>query len=138
MVKSLWVLCLVMCASSCRLPDELLEDVNARILVVGVDDDEIVAIDVADASRRSLPPTDGVVDLFLRLPAGRHEGDITVVRIIGDDGDNDDPDGDNDDDEQPQRCGTFTITVTDDDLTAIAITVDDLPRCEDDDHDRDR
>ena len=123
-------------AFGCLTDDDLLKRVTAKVLVIGVDDDEVVALDIGDLPPlRSQAPNDGVVEMALILPPGTYTGSIATVRITNDDGDGDDPDNDGDD--VPVRCGTFDLTVVEGDVAVKGIIVDDLPRCGPDDDDGD-
>jgi hypothetical protein len=107
---------------ACRDPEELLETVNAVVLVVGADDRDIVTIAVGGETRRASPDEDGVIEFKLALPEGSYTGTVRVER------------NDNDDDDDA-RCGAFSLTVVEGAVDSAGVIADDLEKCEDDDDD---
>ena len=109
----------VMGAAACRSAEELRAQVTLTLVVVGVEDDELVEIVVADETRRARP-ADDLVTFVLALEPGDHDGAITVFGV------EDEDDGVR---LEPRRCGTFAVTV-DDEPTATGIVADQLARCD--------
>ncbi len=109
-------------ASGCPLlagPELLLDDVNAKLIVLDVDEQRSVAVDVAGELRRSEPREErGNVELDFVLDVGVHEGTVVIVR--------DDQGG------EPDRCGTFSFDVTAGAVDVVVVDAGDLARCDDD------
>jgi hypothetical protein len=100
---------------ACRSPDDLQNQINARVLVVQVEDDELVQLDIDDDEPREASATDGVVTFEMVLTLGAHAGQVTLLKAHGDR-------------VEPDRCGPIAFTV-DADGVAVAVVARDLPSC---------
>ncbi len=117
-------------AAGCRDPAELSGAVTANVFVVGVDDGEVVEIEVEGLRLQAQPnPGDNLVGFALSLAVGEYDGLVTVFESTDDDGVL----------LRPRDCGAFTITVDDGDdagaPAALAIVADDLAECDEVDED---
>ena len=111
--------------AACRGPEELVASVSARVFVVGVAAENVVQLVVDGNDVRGAPAAgSNVVSFSLALAAGRHDGQVTVLRLEDDDGERV---------ARAERCGSFTIVVDDDGVpTELAIVVDVLEDCDED------
>ncbi len=123
---SVSLLALALLGSGCRTTDELVDEVNAIVVVVGVDDDQAVTLRVDDKVVASTSDDTSIVEFKLALSEGEHTGTIEVART----------DRELDEDSNA-RCGSFTLSVVFGDIDTAGIVVDDLERCRDDDDDDD-
>jgi hypothetical protein len=124
LLSGLTLACSVASLSACRDPAELSGAVTAVLVVVGVDDDNVVEVDINGASRRAAPKAgDNLVSFSLPLPAGTHSGTVVVFEI---------EDEDEGEVERPRDCGIVTIVVPEvlqDGPVFSAVVADDLGEC---------
>jgi hypothetical protein len=120
LLKILTLACSVASLSACRDPAELSGAVTAVLVVVGVDDDNVVEVDIDDASRRASPKSgDNLVSFNLPLAPGTHVGTVVVFEV-------------EDEGEEPRDCGRVTIVVPavrPDGPVLAAIVADELGEC---------
>jgi hypothetical protein len=131
----------VLGGGGCRGTDELVQSIAAHIFVVGVEGDAMVQLDIEGQRVRGVPDgDDNLVAFSLALDEGQHAGTVTVFEVERRRDDRSDDDDDDDDDDEvnsyaadelrAEHCGPFVIdVVAGAEPSALAIVVDDLPRC---------
>jgi hypothetical protein len=141
-----FLLLLLLPFGGCRSPDELNEIISAQVFVIGVDEDQWVELEideriVATESNASA----NLLQFSLALEPGIHEGTITVFELERGErhrGDDDEWRRPEDDEIEEFRCGEFSIEIPQQvnpaNPVSIAIVVEDLAPCDDDDLDEER
>lgn len=125
-LNGLALACSVASLSACRDPVELSGAVTAVLVVVGVDDDNVVEVDIDDVSRRASPKAgDNLVSFNLPLAPGTHVGTVVVLEV-------------EDEGEEPRDCGSVTIVVPavrPEGPVLAAVVADELGECSTEDDD---
>lgn len=136
---------LFLALGGCRSPDELNEIITAQVFVIGVEEDQWVELEIED----SVVATEShsaanLLQFSLALDPGIHEGMITVFELERNERRQDDDGWHRPDDDEIEalRCGDFSIEIPEQMNPAtpvsIAIVVEDLGRCEDEEDDEER
>jgi len=125
----------IVSTGACRDPTELTESINAIVIVVGVDDDDVVTLQLGEAERRAEPKSsDNVVSFNLVLSPGIYEGEIIVFEV------EDDDERENEDALAPKFCGVVDLTVPEvagESPVLVAVIAEQLGSCGEEDDEQD-
>jgi hypothetical protein len=125
-LSRLLLTCAVLCGvAGCRDPQDLVNTVNARVFVVGVEDSDEIVLDFDSVSVSAQPkPGSNLVEFALVLPVGLQTGAASVFKVKVKDGRTE---------RKLRACGPISIVVpAEGEPASIAIVIDNLPECEDD------